>query len=452
MVTRTLLMAAFLGAAACPVADSAPTELPASAGGPSLSGASETAVLRSSNRDEDTLRVTLDRAVELALAGRPAVRAAEERVLAAEAASRQARARRNPEAVLEVEGFAGDRPGFDQAEVTLGLAGGLDLFGRGGARGRVADAALQAERARRSSTRREVEERVRLAFHEILAAREVLEMAALILEVARDTRDAVRGEVAAGKTATLRGIQTEIGLESARLRHDTARTRLDLAGTRLSRLVASTDGRTGPVVAVGKLRDRFPALDPDSLAAELDARHPDLAAGRWTAEVHHRRGQQIGRERWPELGFQVGYRRDRGSEISDWVGGLSVELPILDRGREGAREAQRLASAAQDRTQETALDLLDELERTLESGRAAASLLERCDAELLPRAREAMRLVRLGYEEGKFGYLDLVDAQRALALSRAERARALIDLDGALTGLEILTGRTLTVPVDRLED
>ena len=399
----------------------------------------------------DTLRVTLERAVELAL-GRPAARAADERVLAAEAASRQARAWRNPEAVLEIEGFGGDRPGLDESEITVGMAGGIDLFGRAGASGKVADAELQEERARRLATRRDLAARVRRAFHEALAAGEELAIADMLLAVTRETANAVRSEVEAGKTAPLRGIQAEASLETARVRHEAAGHRLDLARAHLSRLLRAGVSRPGPTMALGRLRASFPPVDPESLAAGLLAGHPDVVRDRWRAETQHRRAGEIGRKRWPELGVSIGYRRDRAVDRSDWVGGLSVELPLFDRRQGAVREARRLESAAREDAREEALRLLDELERAVVAGRAAASLLDRYDAEILPRAGEALRLARLGYSEGKFGYLDLTGAEESLVRSRAERARALIDLDRALTDLEILAGRTLSPSSESRED
>jgi cobalt-zinc-cadmium efflux system outer membrane protein len=400
----------------------------------------------------DTLRVSLDEAVAMTLAHRPAAQAAADRVLAAEAASRQARAWRNPEAIMEVEGFGGDRPGFDEAEVTVGIAGGFDLFGRAAAGGRVADAALQTERAERLTTHRRLAGQTRLAFHGLLAAQERLRIATIVVEIARYTREAIQREVEAGKTAELRGIQAETSLETARLRHEAALTGVDLARTRLSWLLSGDDASPRPVVAEGELRSSLPPVDPQELEEEVVALHPEIVRDLWRAEVQNRRAEQVGRDRWPELGFLVGYRSIPELEIHDWVGGLSVELPLLDRQQEAAREARRLRSAALDDASETALDRMGELERGWEASRAASALLETYDAEVLPRAEESLRLVRLGYAEGKFGYLDLVNAQRALADSQAERARAWIDLDRALTELEILLGRTLIPSSDTKEN
>lgn len=405
-----------------------------------------------SRSEEDTLHVTLDQAVELAAARRPVTRAAEDRVLAAEAGSRQARAWRNPEAVMEIEGFGGDRPGLDEAEVTLGLAGGLDLFGRAAAGGRVADATAQMRRAERLTIHRQLSERVRRAFHDVLAAREQLRIADMALDVARDTERAVRSEVAAGKTASLRGIQAETTLETARIRHETARLRLNLARGGLSRLVEGAGAHPRPVAAVGELRSTLPRLDAGTLAEEVISRHPGIARELWMAEIQNRRAHAIGRMRLPELGVSIGYRRNRAEDRSDWVGGLSVELPLFDRKEGAVREAQRLRSAAREEAREATLILTSELERALEASRAAASLLKHYDGEVLPRAARALRLARLGYTEGKFGYLDLTDAEDALVRSQGERTDALIDLDRALTDLDILIGRTLPSPSDTPEE
>jgi cobalt-zinc-cadmium efflux system outer membrane protein len=397
--------------------------------------------------------VTLDEAIQLALSNRPAIQAAARRVEAATAACRQARAWRNPEAIVEVEGFGGDRDGLEESELTLGLAGGLDVFGRAGKKGKTADAALQAERARGESVRRRVEEEVRVAFHEVLVARERLEAAALMLGVSRETREAMMREVEAGKTARLRGLQAETALQAASLQHQAAITELDLATVRLSRLLTGTGSDPALVIAVGSLRTTLPNLDWEALQEELASGHPAIASDLWAAELQKRRSEQIGRERWPELGLHIGYRHDYGLEINDWVGGMTMELPILDRRKGADEEARRLEAAARNDARETVLHLLEKLEQGVASSRAAAALLERYDRELFPRSQEALELARLGYEEGKFGYLDLMDAQRSLVVSRAERSRVLISLDRALTDVEILLGRTLTPPsTDERED
>src|SRR3546814_14746653 len=59
----------------------------------------------------------------------------------------------------------------------------------------------------------------------------------------------------------------------------------------------------------------------------------------------------------------------------------------------------------------------------------------------LAAAEEAARIARIGYREGKFGQLDLLDAERTLAQTRAAAIDALLSYQIAQAQLERLTAR-----------
>lgn len=388
-----------------------------------------------------SVSVTRDAAVELALGRRPAAEAAGLRVEAANLDRRQARAWQNPELELEVEGFGGDRPGFDEAEFTVGIAGGLDLLGRARTRGAAADAAMAVEVARAAAQRRVLAGEVRMAFHRVLSEREYVQLAGESLETRSQTLDAIQNEVAAGKAPALRGLQAEAAWEAERVRYDEARSRLARAEARLSRLTGGPAHAT--VVADGALRSAGAALSAESLREELTASHPEVLIGLRTEAFHRDDARRVARERWPELGYRLGYRHSRGEEWSDWVGGVAIELPILDRSGAATGASRQLAEAAHLESNDAAWILVAELDASLAALDAAARALQRHDVEILPRTREVLRMARLGYTEGKLGFLDLAFAQEALRDAAWERAGALIAHDLALTELETLLGRTL---------
>lgn len=57
----------------------------------------------------------------------------------------------------------------------------------------------------------------------------------------------------------------------------------------------------------------------------------------------------------------------------------------------------------------------------------------------LATAREAARIARIGYREGKFGQLDLLDAERTLAETRLAAIDALVAYQNARARFERLT-------------
>ena len=56
-----------------------------------------------------------------------------------------------------------------------------------------------------------------------------------------------------------------------------------------------------------------------------------------------------------------------------------------------------------------------------------------------PKALEAARIARIGYREGKFGQLELLDAERTLAETRVAAIDALANYQNARAQVERLT-------------
>jgi cobalt-zinc-cadmium efflux system outer membrane protein len=100
--------------------------------------------------------------------------------------------------------------------------------------------------------------------------------------------------------------------------------------------------------------------------------------------------------------------------------------------------------------------LLAELEALLEELSARERAVEVYATAIVPRAAEALELARVGYERGKFGYIDLLDAQRTVIDVEDGRVQALVAYDRALVRLETLLGRridhTAATPTPSLED
>jgi cobalt-zinc-cadmium efflux system outer membrane protein len=57
---------------------------------------------------------------------------------------------------------------------------------------------------------------------------------------------------------------------------------------------------------------------------------------------------------------------------------------------------------------------------------------ETLQRDIMPRLEEALKATRYAYERGRYGYLELVDAQRTFLEARAAA------IDSAATGQEIL--------------
>jgi cobalt-zinc-cadmium efflux system outer membrane protein len=87
----------------------------------------------------------------------------------------------------------------------------------------------------------------------------------------------------------------------------------------------------------------------------------------------------------------------------------------------------------------TTTGLIEALGR-LETAQAGAIAIK---AEVLPVAQQSFESAQTGYREGKFGYLDVIDAQRTLGEAKTRYLEVITAYHKAAADVERLTGLSL---------
>ena len=105
---------------------------------------------------------------------------------------------------------------------------------------------------------------------------------------------------------------------------------------------------------------------------------------------------------------------------------------------------------AQDERAATALRQQSELALSYESLLAAQHEIGVLREEILPAAKSAFDVANRGYELGKFGFLDILDAQRTLAQNQMNYVRALANYQKLVYELERLTAMPLDTRANTL--
>jgi cobalt-zinc-cadmium efflux system outer membrane protein len=122
---------------------------------------------------------------------------------------------------------------------------------------------------------------------------------------------------------------------------------------------------------------------------------------------------------------------------------LSVPLPVFDRNQGNRLEARyRLAKAEEEQRAATvqAHTALGEAYAALAAAYAVATALKN---DALPGAQSAFEATSEGYRQGKFGFLDVLDAQRTLFEVRGQYIEALATYHQAVADVERLIGDRL---------
>ena len=383
--------------------------------------------------------LTLEEALSLALFGNPRLQAFSFQVRAAEARRLQAGRLPNPELSLEVEEFGGtgERAAFRSAQTTLALS---QVFQLGGKRAkREKTAALERNLAAWDfeEARIDVYARTAKAFVRLLAAQERLAAARQGRDLAGRVRELSSARVRAGKASPLEETKAALQFSVAQVALDRARREEDLARRRLAALWGESRPR------FRKARGPFRVL-PDSLPplSALEARlasNPAVARWRDETALGRARLEWARSLRWPDLTVGAGIQRFEEGDDQAFLVQVSLPLMVFNRNQGKIREAEHLlarAAALRKAALVEARAALASAYRTLEETYGSARRFER---EILPSAERAFRAAGKGYEEGKFGYLQVLDAQRTLLEARMEYTGILSAFHQARIEIERLT-------------
>jgi cobalt-zinc-cadmium efflux system outer membrane protein len=120
-----------------------------------------------------------------------------------------------------------------------------------------------------------------------------------------------------------------------------------------------------------------------------------------------------------------------------------MPLPIFDRnqGRVDEAQARQEQTLAEKRTVEIRLStVLFSLYQELRHAKTAFQSLQ---DTILPEAKDALSLAQEGFGQGRFSYLELIDAQRTFAEVEGERIEVAAAYQQLLLGIERLIGQPL---------
>ncbi|MEH6434038.1 TolC family protein [Massilia sp. DD77] len=375
--------------------------------------------------------LTLAGAIERALQANPGLRAAASELAAHEGALAQAGSLPNPELELLREGER-----RESRTTTAQLSIPFELGGKRAAR---VDAARQ-ERTLAALALADLRVQLRAdttaAFYALAAALERHRMAQELAALAARAVDIGARGVEVGKVSPVDATRARVAHAGARIEVIQAARDLEQARVQLAALWGGDAAGLRIAPPAGELPVAAPL---PQLGARLDAA-PSMQRAR--AQVGHRealaRVEQS--RRIPDLTLIVGTRREGLEDRNQAVVGISVPIPLFNRNGGAVLDALRRVDKARDEQDAERVRLHAELARA--QARLNASLDEAAliAAEILPGAESAYRAASRGFELGKFGFLEVLDAQRTLFQSKNQYLNAAAESHRAAADIARLAG------------
>lgn len=365
----------------------------------------------------------------------PSVAAASAGVDAATAARRVAGLRPNPEVQAQVENVAGTGvyKGLRSSETTVGVALPLELGGKRPARVALATARLTRAQVQAEIARADLRLRITQLYIEAAAAERRAEVLSEQAGIANNAFRVSSERVKAGDVGPIEQQRADVLRINAQVAADSAARQAQAARANLETLLSAPV--TGPLDRAWFERiDGYGPPRPIEVegtlalaAAEADVRTAD-------AQVRVARSLRV-----PDLTVSTFARRLEATNDTAAVVGISIPIPFFNNG------SAFVAQSRSEQTQAIALRNLAVIDTRQQIASAhtevanAAATARAAGGPALTAAQEAARIARIGWTQGKFDQIALLDAERTLSQTRQTYVDALAAYHDAQARLDRLT-------------
>jgi cobalt-zinc-cadmium efflux system outer membrane protein len=376
--------------------------------------------------------LTLDQALQTAFARNPDLAAAQWEIGITEGDRQQAGLIPNPEVSWEAEDTR-----RDSRTTTVMLSQPIELGGKRGARIDVASRAQDAAAIELQRKRNALRADVIQAFTSAQTAQQRSQLSRQSLQLAEHGLRVALGRIEAGKSSPVEGTRaqvqrSEVRLELSRAERDQANAYQQLAQVMGAPIPTSTTVQTAT--------QSMPAVPPPTRLLErlnetAELRLATLQIDQREASLGLEKAQRI-----PDLTVSIGSQYSELERERVNVVGLSMPIPLFNRNQGNVLAAARRTDQARDLRNATELRLRSEIQTTLEQWQTANGEVQAFNQTILPAAQRAVDSATRGFEMGKFGFLDVLDAQRTLISARTQYIQAVAEATDARVRIERIFG------------
>lgn len=380
--------------------------------------------------------LTLERAVSLSYERNPEFAAALSEIGIADGMRRQAGVIPNPELGFDVEDTRSDR---QTRAITITQP--IELGGKRGARIDVADANRSMVNADLDFRRQSLRAEVIQAFFAALRAQEGMRLVESSHSLAERAAKVANGQVDAGKVSPVEATRADMQLAIVRL--DLRRAQQEWQSAR--QMLALLIGTDAP--EFGELMGSFEHLPEVPNESELLARVRESSDMRRALSQVALSEAELGLERsqrYPDINFSIGSQYDEIERERVNLVGLSIPLPLFDRNQGNVLAAAQRAEQARDLRNAAELRARADIKQALRDWRSARADVEEIRDRILPAGQRTVEAATRGFSLGRFAFLDVLDAQRALIDARTRYLQSLQNVIDAWARIERLYGPITT--------
>ncbi|WKZ69964.1 MAG: TolC family protein [Melioribacteraceae bacterium] len=370
-------------------------------------------LLSLSTNGQTSGKLTIEKAVSLAVQNNPELKTLHYEIDALGAAKIQSGLMPNPEFEVEAENILGSKDfnGFDNSEITAVLSQDILLAGKISKRVKVAETNISLAEWDYETKRIEIITDIRKAFQQALAVQLLIEKNEELIKVSKEFVVNLQKRVDAGKISPAEVSRAKIILNSLRIDLNRLKSEYENYKSELLSLIYQPDLTIDELI--GELEYPVDVPSYDSLLNQL-TNNPKLKRyeseyDKQTAIVNLEESKAV-----PDLTISVGFKRLNDAKANTFLVGASIPLLIFDRNQGAIQEAkirvdqkQREYFSVKNRLTLQLNVLYKRLNTLIET---AAQL----NSESIPEAEDAFQIIKEGNLVGRFAIIDVLDAERTL--------------------------------------
>ena len=376
--------------------------------------------------------LSLTKAIELALEGSPEVAAATRQWEATEGQVLQGRARPNPELAYSLED-ARSRTRTQSWQLNLPV----ELGGKRAARTKAAEKSREQAQAQLNELKAALRANVAAAYFDVLTAQERLVLAKDSVALAKSSTDTVAKRVAAGKVSPVE--ESKARVAEAGIRVELAQAASEQRNA-LSRLFALLGKIEAPFTVLEDKAENLPPVPKLADLQSLISSSPAVVLARIEVDRRKALTDLEQSKRVPDITVSAGIQRSNETQRNILLFGVSVPLPVFDRNQGNLLEALKLEDKARDELQGATVRLHSEVAQAQERLSTIAAEVQSLRQDVLPGAKSAYDAATIGFENGKFNFLEVLDAQRTYFTAKSQYLKALGEAHRAAADVDRLLG------------
>ena len=347
----------------------------------------------------------------------------------------------NPEAGFEMENFFGGEElnGFQGTEYTLAASQLFELGGKRSSRVNLADNEINSALGNYDLIKIDLIARVKTAFINLSEVNSRIQLQRKFIQINEEILMTVSERVKAGRTSPAEESKVKVALINSQIELQRLQRNFSSAQSVLNSLLGTLEKNIVPSTSIFD-KILIPP-DKENLFAELDSiptlKYLNNETNLRKAQLELEEARSV-----PDITVILGARYLNEIETNAFVAGLTMPIPIFDRNQGNIQSAEVRIHQMDEIIRARKLAVISSLNTSFNNLFSAYNNATQLRANILPESEKAYEITKQGYLQGRFAFIDLLDAQRTLFDTQAQYLLELSEYYNSIIELENITGKS----------